>query len=127
MLQTLVLLSVGAIFGVLGRYFVTHLSSQLSHHHGFPYGTLIVNVLASLLLGFVLSWSAARVIDDRWRLFLATGFCGTLSTFSAFAFESALYLHEGRPGMFMLNVALNGVLSITAIFAGVYLSTLHSG
>lgn len=127
MLQTLVLLSAGAILGVFGRYFVTHLSSQLSHHHGFPYGTLIVNVVASLGLGFVLSWSAARVMDDRWRLFLATGFCGTLSTFSAFAFESALYLKEGRPGLFALNVALNGALCITAIFAGVYFSTIHSG
>ncbi len=126
MLQTLLLLAAGAVLGVFGRYFVTHLSSQLSLHHGFPYGTLIVNVAASLLLGYVLSWSSGRVMDDRWRLFLATGFCGTLSTFSAFAFESALYLKEGRPGLFMLNMALNSVLCLVAVFAGIYLSTLHS-
>jgi len=125
--QTLILLAVGAILGVYCRYFATHLSSRLSHHHGFPYGTLAVNVVASLILGFVLSWVATRVSDDRWRLFLATGFCGTLSTFSTFAFECAVYLKDGRPGFFLLNLALNNALSMAAIFAGAYLAAFRVG
>ena len=38
--------AVGAIFGALARFLVTHYPSDLSHHHGFPYGTLVVNVMA---------------------------------------------------------------------------------
>jgi len=124
--QTLILLAIGAIFGVYGRYFATHLSSELTHHHGFPYGTLFVNVVGSLFLGFVLSWMTSKTFDDRWRLLLATGFCGTFTTFSTFAFESAVYLRDGKPGWFMLNLMLNNVLSMAAIFGGVYLATLRS-
>ena len=126
LLQTLILLAIGAILGVFGRYFATHLSSELTHHHGFPYGTLFVNIVGSLILGFVLSWAASKSFDDRWRLFLATGFCGTLTTFSTFAFESAVYLRDGKPGWFMLNLALNNILSLAAVFGGVYLAGLRS-
>lgn len=100
--------------GIL-RFGVTHFSSSVSHHHGFPYGTLAVNIIGSFIAGYVLS----AVADHRLRLLLATGFCGALTTFSAFAFESTIYWRDGRTGMMLLNIAINNLGSIAAIFAGV--------
>jgi len=116
-------LSIGAIFGAILRFLITHYSSELSHHHGFPYETLLVNVLGSLLVGYVLTWSADHE-HDYWRLFAATGFCGAFTTFSAFAYESIAYWHEGRIGAFLVNLLLNNVLCVLAVALGI---RLHNG
>src|SRR5207244_7365718 len=101
--EMLMLLSVlcvagGAICGALVRFLITHLSSEVSDHHGFPYGTLIVNVAGCILVGYILTWTADHE-HDRWRLLMATGFCGAFKTFSAF-YESmavivGIRLHRG--------------------------------
>jgi CrcB protein len=113
-------LSIGAIFGAILRFLITHYSSELSQHHGFPYGTLAVNVLGSLLVGYVLTWSADHE-HDYWRLFAATGFCGAFTTFSAFAYESVVYWHEGRIGAFLVNLLLNNFLCVLAVALGIRL------
>jgi len=120
MLEIILCISAGAVLGALARFACTHFSSELSHHHGFPYGTLAVNVIGSMIVGFVLTWTANHS-SDRWRLFAATGFCGAFTTFSAFAYESLGYLRDGKIGTFTLNVALNNCLSILAVMLGVWL------
>ena len=113
-------LSIGAILGAVLRFLITHYSSQLFHHHGFPFGTLLVNVLGSLIVGYVLTWTADHE-HDYWRLFAATGFCGAFTTFSAFAYETLAYWHEGQIGQFVLNVVLNNVLCVLAVALGIWL------
>ena len=120
MLQALLLVMLGGALGAAARYLVTHFSSELSHHHGFPYGTLAVNVIGSFLVGYVLTWSADHA-HDRWRLLAATGFCGGFTTFSAFAYESMNYFHAGQMFLMAMNVALNNVLSFGALVCGVAL------
>jgi CrcB protein len=119
----ILLVALGAIVGAIARFLVTHYSSELSHHHRFPYGTLIVNVVGCVIVGYVLTWTADHT-HDRWRLLMATGFCGAFTTFSAFAFESMAYWHDGKFAAFVLNVLTNNVLCLIAVVVGI---RLHRG
>lgn len=120
---SLLYVAVGAIFGALARFLVTHFSSELSHHHGFPYGTLAVNVVGCVIVGYVLTGTADHE-NDRWRLLMATGFCGAFTTFSAFAYESMAYWQEGRFTAFTLNLFANNLLCFIAVMLGI---RLHRG
>jgi len=124
-LENLLYLSIGAVLGAMARFACTHFSSQLSHHHGFPYGTLLVNVVGSFIVGYVLTWTANHD-HDRWRLFAATGFCGAFTTFSAFAYETIAYWHQRQFLELALNVGLNNVLSILAVAAGIAFRNGHA-
>ena len=119
MLQNIIALSLGAILGALARFTVTHFSSELSHHHGFPYGTLAVNIVGSFLAGFVLAYTQRNGHDDNVRIALVTGFCGAFTTFSAFAYETFDYFRQGATLTAWINIVANNVLSIGAATAGV--------
>jgi fluoride exporter len=115
--QAILLVMLGGAFGSAARYIITHISSDLSEHHGFPYGTLLVNVIGSIAVGYVLTWSADHA-HDRWRLLAATGFCGGFTTFSAFTFETMAYWHSDRFTLMILNIMLNNTLSLVAVVLG---------
>ncbi len=122
MVQNILLVAFGAVIGAIARFLVTHYSRSAFQAHGFPYGTLIVNVVGCLIVGYVLTWTADHDYD-RWRLLFATGFCGAFTTFSAFAYESMAYWHEGKIGNFVLNLILTNTLCMLAILLGI---RLHS-
>jgi CrcB protein len=119
-LEAISVVMVGAAVGGVARFLVTHFFSSLSQHHGFPYGTLIVNVVGSFVVGYVLA-SVAGHQHDGWRLLIATGFCGGFTTFSAFAFETMAYHQEGRLAMMALNIALNNVVGMLALVCGAWM------
>jgi CrcB protein len=120
MLTNILCIAAGAIVGALARFLVTNVSSEISHHHGFPYGTLIVNVVGSFIVGYVLTWTGDHT-HDHWRLLAATGFCGAFTTFSAFAYESLAYWHQGRYAIFLANIGLNNALCILAVGLGIWI------
>ena len=120
MIQAILLVMLGGAFGSALRYLITHLSSDLSKHHGFPFGTLVVNVAGSFAVGYILTWSADHV-HDRWRLLAATGFCGGFTTFSTFSYETMAYWNSGELLFLVANVLLNNVLSLCAVLIGISL------
>jgi CrcB protein len=90
----------------------------------FPWGTLIVNVIGSLLIGALAAWFAFRgdaVSMQPLRLFLATGILGGFTTFSAFSLDFALLFERGEIVSALAYVLASVLLSLGAIFAGIYL------
>ncbi len=111
-------ISIGALLGANLRYFLTRIITRYSDA-AFPYGTLLINVTGSLLLGFFLVWTTERVLaDPLWRLLVAVGFCGSYTTFSSFAFETMAYFEQGHWILFATNILTNNVLCLAAVLVG---------
>jgi CrcB protein len=121
-LQTVLLISIGAILGANLRYFVAQYVSKLIPS-SFPYGTLIINITASFILGFFLVWTSERVlVDPRWRIFVAVGFCATYSTYSSYAFETFALVENGQFWLAAMNFLVTNVVCFVAVVAGAALA-----
>jgi CrcB protein len=119
MLYLIVFLGAG-IGGAL-RHGVNVMSGRL-FGLGFPYGTLIVNVVGSFLMGALAGWFAFRPgTDQHVRLFLTTGILGGFTTFSAFSLDAALLVERHDYALAAGYVAGSVGLSIVALFIGLAL------
>ena len=117
-------ISVGAIVGANLRYWMSRSALRLLGPV-FPYGTLAINVLGSFILGYFMVWSMERtMVDPRWRLLIAVGFCGGFTTFSSYAFESMALMEQGQWLLMATNIISNNLLSLVAVLAGMALARL---
>ncbi|MHB8735251.1 MAG: fluoride efflux transporter CrcB [Terriglobales bacterium] len=120
-MSNFLLIALGAVAGAYARYCVALLLNRASSL--VPYGTLLINITGSLLLGFFMVWTTERVlVDARWRLLVAVGFCGAYTTFSSYAYETFALWEQGRWVAGVANVALNNVVSLAAVLSGALLA-----
>jgi CrcB protein len=111
-------IALGAVVGASARYFLSGFIARI-HTSSFPYGTLLINITGSLALGFFLIWSTERVlIDPRWRLLIAIGFCGSYTTFSSYAFETFALGEQGQWLLMGLNVLASNLVCLVSVMAG---------
>jgi CrcB protein len=121
MLDVLVI-CLGAVVGANARYFISRYAAQ-ALGPVFPYGTLFINVVGSLVVGFFVIWTSERVLaDPRWRLLIVVGFCGSLTTFSSYAFESMAYFDRGQWLLMLVNIFSNNLLCLAGALAGMALA-----
>jgi CrcB protein len=123
------LIFLGGGLGAAGRHFVG-LAALRQFGPGFPYGTLIVNVTGSLLMGLFIGWLVNRggaASSNDVRLFFATGILGGFTTFSAYSLDIANLWERGAIGP-AFGYALGMVLvCVVAVFAGLWLARALSG
>lgn len=109
---------VGASLGALARWGA---GLWLNHRwHGFPLGTLLVNLIGGLLIGMALEW-LGRQPNELLRLLLVTGFLGGLTTFSSFSGESLLLLQRGEFGLALAHTGVHVLGSLCAAALGMRL------
>ncbi len=112
----------GGALGALLRYWVSN-GVYLLTGRDFPYGTLVVNVLGSLLMGFLFIWLLERSLaGTAMRAFVLIGLLGAFTTFSTFSIETLNLVEAGHMGRALLNVLVSVVLSIGAAALGVILA-----
>lgn len=117
-IKEIALIFIGGGFGSLIRY---SLSKILAPAYGvpFPLATLVVNILASLVLGLFLGLVSSKpVYSPDLQLFIAVGFCGGFSTFSTFSHETLQLLRTGQVGLALLNILLSVLLCLGATWLG---------
>jgi fluoride exporter len=120
-MKLVLLAAAGGALGSLARYLVTVGAGKLLGP-GFPWGTLIVNVAGCFIMGLLVGLGAARLtITDEARIFLMTGILGGFTTFSAFSADVALLVERKNFSLAALYVTGSVVLSLFAVFAGLYL------
>ena len=118
------LIGAGAALGANAR-FVVSVWAAGRFGAGFPFGTLIVNVTGSLLLGFLLELTTSRFISSpEMRLFLATGFLGSYTTFSTYTVESLVLMRSGSLWMGLLYIGSNIAVGLVFALVGIYLARL---
>lgn len=88
----------------------------------FPYGTLLINITGSFIMGLVAAYFAFKGdASQHWRLFLTTGILGGYTTFSAFSLDVALLYERGELGLAALYVIASVAISVAGLFAGLAL------
>lgn len=114
--------ALGAVFGACLRFAVSRYLAKIIAAD-FPYGTLVINITGSLILGFFMIWVRERVYADiRWVWVIAIGFCGGYTTFSSYSFESMALFEQGRIALFAANIALNNILCLGSCLMGMALA-----
>jgi len=106
---TLLLIALGAAVGAPARY-LTDRAVQARHDSVFPWGTLTVNVVGSLVLGMLTAAATRGAVSSGLTAAVGTGFCGALTTYSTFGYET-LRLTEERAGF---EAVANVVASLAA-------------
>ena len=121
-MKQLLIVGLGGAIGSIARFLVSKLNLHW-HFWSIPMGTLTVNVLGSLLIGFIAGVSArTEVISPSMRLFLMVGICGGFTTFSSFTNENLTLMQNGQ----FLSVLLYTGFSIFFGFLAVYLGYVAS-
>lgn len=123
-MQMLLSIALGGAVGAIARHL---LSARIMNMLGstFPYGTLVVNVLGSFIMGFLIIILATRLnISQEMRAFIVVGVLGGFTTFSTFSLETALLIERGNILEAAIYIGSSVVVSIGALFIGLWLGRI---
>ncbi|SHI89497.1 fluoride efflux transporter CrcB [Lutispora thermophila] len=123
-MQKLIIVGIGGFIGCCLRYLISSYFSKILGTQ-FPYGTLIVNIIGGILIGFVMDYSIKPdVVSPSIKLFLTTGLMGGLTTFSTFSYETINLFYLGNYLLGTINISLNLILSLVGVILGKFVSKL---
>lgn len=123
-MQKYLLIAAGGALGSIARFWV---GSTISSRMGmrFPYGTLVVNIMACVLIGFSLTYLGRRAdLSPAWRFFIPIGFIGAYSTFSTYEWETLSTLRSGAFLLAALYAAGSFALGVVAVWGGSWLAEI---
>jgi CrcB protein len=123
-MKQLLIVGFGGFIGSVARFLVSKLNVSW-HVFSIPMGTLTVNVLGSLIIGFIAGVSAkGDLISPAMRLFLMVGICGGFTTFSSFTNENLTLMQNGQFATVLLYTGLSIFLGFFAVYLGYITSNL---
>lgn len=118
--------ALGGAIGTAGRYFISGVAARLIGET-FPWGTLIINVTGSFIIGFfaALTGPDGRLyVGSSGRQFFMTGICGGYTTFSSFSLQTLNLINDGEWFRAGANMGLSVVLCLIAVWAGFLLANM---
>ncbi|MCW5909933.1 MAG: fluoride efflux transporter CrcB [Cyclobacteriaceae bacterium] len=122
-MKAFLLVGLGGFIGSICRYATSLLFVRVPS--GFAWGTWTANIAGCLIIGIIYGFSEKfEWLTPEWRLFLATGFCGGYTTFSAFAYENLELLEAGNYWTFSVYSISSFAVGLLAVAAGVFLTKI---
>ncbi|MBQ1025243.1 fluoride efflux transporter CrcB [Micromonospora sp. C95] len=119
--MTVILVALGAAVGAPLRYLVDR-AVQARHDSVLPWGTLVVNVVGSFLLGVLIGGAAVGAVPGSLVALLGVGLCGALTTYSTFGYETVRLFEDGARLPALINAAVSVGAALGAAFVGVTLA-----
>ena len=117
-MKTILILGLSGALGTLARYSLSGLVYRIFGSR-FPYGTMAVNLLGCLVLGFLAALAEVRLsLTPQARLFLMIGFCGAFTTFSTLIYESFNLIRDGQTVSAFLNLMVTVILGFMLFRVG---------
>lgn len=116
------MVGIGGFLGAIARYVV---DGWISRRMGalFPYGTFVINISGSFVLGlFATAITERFIVHPHWRLLIAIGFVGAYTTFSTFEYETHRLMEEGSFTLALLNILLSVTAGLLAVRLGIVLA-----
>lgn len=118
MINVILSISAGSVVGGLSRWLLSNKFNPL--FVAVPLGTYLANIIAGYIIGLAFAFFAQNPsISPEWRLFIITGFCGALSTFSTFSLEIVNAFQDGRYHQGMLEIVLHVASSLLMTYLGI--------
>lgn len=119
-MKSVLLVFFGGGLGSVVRFSLSKWVNELHTNH-FPWGTLVVNVVACFVLGVIVGLADQKqIISAGARLFWTVGFCGGFSTFSTFSNETLILLQGGFTLSTILYIATSLLLCVGATYGGLF-------
>jgi fluoride exporter len=115
-----VAVAIGGFVGAPSRYLADRAVTR-RYDGTFPWGTIVINVSGSLLLGFLTGLGLIHVLPRFDQALVGTGFCGAYTTFSTFAYETVRLVEDGRVARAGANVVASMALGLAAAAAGLWI------
>ena len=118
MVKSLLIAGFGGFVGTAFRFLISRYI-QINYISVFPWGTLLVNIFGSLLIGIFFGLSEkGTLLTPEWRIFLTVGFCGGFTTFSSFTEDAFILLQNREWFRFVLYPTFSFFLGLSAVFIG---------
>ena len=114
---------IGGGIGALLRYFTSQFVNNL-YNKNFSLGTVFVNCIGALLIGFLINIFDLYGINTKYKLLIITGFLGGYTTFSTYSIETVNYFMNGNIKYGILNILLNNILCILFALLGLWLNRI---
>lgn len=121
----ILIVGIGGFLGTVSRFMLVEWVQRILNNSWYPYGTLTVNVLGSLLMGFLAGLADNKgLFTPEIRMFFLVGILGGFTTFSAFSYETLALLRDAQMSAALMNIVLSIILGLGAVFLGYQISNL---